>query len=170
MLRRLVLAVAAAALAFTSLSSLALARNGSGFSGGRSGGFSGGFSGGGRSFGGGGRSFGSRSYGGGNFGSRGFSGKSFGGKGFGSKGFGGNGFSNNGFKGFSDKGPRSKSLGKFYASPNHPKHFGPRHGRGHGHGHYSHRRHYYNGIWWDYGVGSCWEYDPEYDEYYWVCD
>jgi hypothetical protein len=42
-------------------------------------------------------------------------------------------------------------------------------GRGHGHGHYSHRRHFWHGRWWAYGVGTCWTYDPTYDEYYWVC-
>jgi hypothetical protein len=42
-------------------------------------------------------------------------------------------------------------------------------GRGHGRGHYSHRRHFWHGQWWAYGVGTCWTYDPTYDEYYWTC-
>lgn len=42
-------------------------------------------------------------------------------------------------------------------------------GRGHGRGHYSHSRHFWHGRWWAYGVGSCWTYDPNYDEYYWTC-
>jgi hypothetical protein len=40
---------------------------------------------------------------------------------------------------------------------------------GHGHYHYSHGRHFWHGQWYAYGVGSCWAYDPAYDEYYWVC-
>jgi hypothetical protein len=40
---------------------------------------------------------------------------------------------------------------------------------GRGHDHYSHRRHFWHGQWWAYGVGSCWTYDPTYDEYNWVC-
>jgi hypothetical protein len=52
---------------------------------------------------------------------------------------------------------------------------------GHGHGHYghgyhygrghhfSHARHWYHGRWWYYGVGSCWQWSDDYDEYVWVC-
>lgn len=40
------------------------------------------------------------------------------------------------------------------------------HGNGH---HYSHHRHHWHGVWWAYGVGSCWVWDDYYGEYYWVC-
>lgn len=39
----------------------------------------------------------------------------------------------------------------------------------HGGHHFSHRRHYWHGRWWAYGVGSCWVYDDDYGEYYWGC-
>jgi len=35
--------------------------------------------------------------------------------------------------------------------------------------HYSHRRHYWHGRWWTYGVGPCWVYNDDYDEYRWTC-
>ncbi len=45
------------------------------------------------------------------------------------------------------------------------------HSVGGGHrGHHSHRRHFWHGIWYDYGIGPCWQYSDYYDEYIWVCD
>lgn len=41
--------------------------------------------------------------------------------------------------------------------------------RGYGGNHYSHSRHRWHGRWWAYGVGSCWAYSYEYNEYYWTC-
>lgn len=63
---------------------------------------------------------------------------------------------------------------KYVGTQNHTKYIGTKNRTKHvtskyGHRHYSHRRHFYHGVWWSYGVGSCWAYDPEYGEYYWVC-
>jgi hypothetical protein len=35
---------------------------------------------------------------------------------------------------------------------------------------HDHSRHFWHGTWWDYGVGSCWQWSDDYDEYLWVCD
>jgi hypothetical protein len=50
-----------------------------------------------------------------------------------------------------------------------------RHFRGHFHGHnfhgyHSHARHFWGGRWWGYGVGSCWQWSDEDDEFVWDCD
>jgi hypothetical protein len=34
---------------------------------------------------------------------------------------------------------------------------------------HDHSRHFWHGTWWDYGVGSCWQWSDD-DEYVWVCD
>ena len=41
--------------------------------------------------------------------------------------------------------------------------------RGSGH-HHSHKRHFWHGRWWNYGIPPCWEWSDDYDEYVWVCD
>jgi hypothetical protein len=33
-----------------------------------------------------------------------------------------------------------------------------------------HRRHFWHGRWWYYGVGPCWRWSDVYGEYVWVCD
>jgi hypothetical protein len=33
-----------------------------------------------------------------------------------------------------------------------------------------HRRHFWHGRWWYYGVGPCWVWSDYYDEYVWACD
>ena len=33
-----------------------------------------------------------------------------------------------------------------------------------------HRRHFWHGRWWYYGVGPCWRWSDVYGEYIWVCD
>jgi hypothetical protein len=33
-----------------------------------------------------------------------------------------------------------------------------------------HRRHFWHGRWWDYGVGPCWVWSDYYGEYVWACD
>jgi hypothetical protein len=32
-----------------------------------------------------------------------------------------------------------------------------------------HRRHFWKGRWWEYGIGECWHYVPKLGEYIWVC-
>jgi hypothetical protein len=47
-------------------------------------------------------------------------------------------------------------------------HVGPGfHGRAFARGH---RRHFWHGRWWDYGVGPCWVWSDYYGEYVWACD
>jgi len=46
---------------------------------------------------------------------------------------------------------------------------GAAHVRNGGGNHYSHRRHHWHGTWWAYGIGTCWQFDPVYGEYNWVC-
>jgi hypothetical protein len=33
-----------------------------------------------------------------------------------------------------------------------------------------HRRHFWHGRWWDYGVGPCWIWSDVYGAYVWACD
>jgi hypothetical protein len=33
-----------------------------------------------------------------------------------------------------------------------------------------HRRHFWHGRWWYYGVGPCWVWSDYYGEYVWACD
>jgi hypothetical protein len=33
-----------------------------------------------------------------------------------------------------------------------------------------HHRHFWHGRWWNYGVGPCWVWSDDYDEYVWACD
>jgi hypothetical protein len=33
-----------------------------------------------------------------------------------------------------------------------------------------HRRHFWHGRWWSYGVGPCWVWSDYYGEYVWACD
>ena len=33
-----------------------------------------------------------------------------------------------------------------------------------------HRRHFWHGRWWDYGVGPCWVWSDVYSAYVWACD
>jgi hypothetical protein len=33
-----------------------------------------------------------------------------------------------------------------------------------------HRRHFWHGRWWGYGVGPCWVWSDYYGEYVWACD
>jgi hypothetical protein len=33
-----------------------------------------------------------------------------------------------------------------------------------------HRRHFWRGRWWYYGVGPCWVWSDYYGEYVWACD
>ncbi len=33
-----------------------------------------------------------------------------------------------------------------------------------------HRRHFWHGRWWYYGVGPCWAWSDVYGEYVWACD
>ena len=33
-----------------------------------------------------------------------------------------------------------------------------------------HRRHFWHGRWWYYGVGPCWVWSDYYSEYVWACD
>ena len=33
-----------------------------------------------------------------------------------------------------------------------------------------HRRHFWHGRWWAYGVGPCWAWSNVYGAYVWVCD
>jgi hypothetical protein len=59
---------------------------------------------------------------------------------------------------------------------------GAHHDRDHSEGHryrdhrYAHRhehdhsRHFWHGTWWDYGVGSCWQWSVDDDEYVWICE
>jgi hypothetical protein len=35
---------------------------------------------------------------------------------------------------------------------------------------HDHSRHFWHGTWWDYGIGPCWRWSDDYDEYLWVCD
>jgi hypothetical protein len=53
------------------------------------------------------------------------------------------------------------------------------HGHDHDHDHdrsyvyrhdHDHSRHLWHDTWWDYGVGPCWRWFDDYDEYVWVCD
>jgi hypothetical protein len=30
-------------------------------------------------------------------------------------------------------------------------------------------RHFWNGVWWDYGVGDCWALGPD-GRWWWICD
>jgi hypothetical protein len=34
----------------------------------------------------------------------------------------------------------------------------------------AHRRHFWHGRWWYYGVGPCWVWSNYYGEYVWACD
>jgi hypothetical protein len=34
----------------------------------------------------------------------------------------------------------------------------------------AHRRHFWHGRWWYYGVGPCWVWSDFYGEYVWACD
>ena len=92
-----------------------------------------------------------------------------GGHGGGGRGGGGHSFNARSFSGtrsFSSNRLASRSVTRSVRSRSFAS-SGNRHGNGH---HFSHRRHFYNGIWWNYGVGSCWTYDPYWGEYYWICD
>src|SRR5215831_1612327 len=42
------------------------------------------------------------------------------------------------------------------------------HGRAFGAG--GHRRHFWHGRWWYYGIGPCWVWSDYYGEYVWACD
>lgn len=33
-----------------------------------------------------------------------------------------------------------------------------------------HRRHFWHGRWWSYGIGPCWVWSDYYGEYVWACD
>src|SRR5712671_3039260 len=35
---------------------------------------------------------------------------------------------------------------------------------------FGHRRHFWHGRWWYYGVGPCWVWSDYYGEYVWACD
>ena len=35
---------------------------------------------------------------------------------------------------------------------------------------HDHSRHFWHDRWWDYGIGPCWRWVGDYDEYVWVCD
>jgi hypothetical protein len=35
---------------------------------------------------------------------------------------------------------------------------------------HDHSRHFWHGTWYEYGVGPCWRWSDDYDEYVWVCE
>jgi hypothetical protein len=49
--------------------------------------------------------------------------------------------------------------------------FAVHHGASHGHRFFvrGHNHHFWHGRWWDYGVGPCWVWSDQYQEFVWVC-